>query len=201
MSIVIGYVEKDRVLFATDSQRTNGGEYLYHAKSPETANVLSFPGGILCAVTGDQNIKNEILSHPKWLSFYRNEDLTQQFLMTDFIPQFYNALQSKKYVIGATTGHSSFNGALMIAQRGVLYLIDSDFAVIRIPRFAIIGNAAELAYPFVAGYDGKEPIEKTFYSALSCASEYNRKTSAPFYLYETGKDGARELKGEGHDHC
>lgn len=199
MSVVIGYVENGRVLFATDSQRTNGGVHLYHTNNPETANVVAFPDGILCAVTGDQNIKNQILSHPEWLRLPDGAELTQRWLLENFIPRFYDALEKRDYLADVSSGHSRYNGTLMIAKGGVLYFIDNDFAVIRIPRFALIGNAAELAYPFVAAYDGNGSIEKTFFSALSCASDYNRKTSAPFYLYETGTDAARELKGEDDD--
>lgn len=200
MSAIIGYVDKGKVYFATDTQRT-ADNYRYNTATQTGANVFYMPNGVMCAAVEMQTVKQLIMARPEWFEELDNNPLTKKYIVENIIPKLYDFMESFNVLEkdSVKNGDSCFDGAILLAQGDRLFCIDGDFSVFTIPKFCIIGSAPTYCYPRVALYDGEIPLKQMLYTALTDAKKFCKMVSPPYYLYSS--DGEKEELSGGNSQC
>ena len=196
MSLIIGYVKDNKVYMATESQR-RADLYQYSDSTETGSNVFYMPNNVLCGVF-NLNVSQVLRTHPEWFDAFKDEPLTKQSIAQELLPILYNELNERHLILpnSIKDGKSNYDGTILLAQQDRLYCIDDDFSVVTIPRFCIIGSAANKAYARVITYDQTTDVEKMLYLALADGKRHSCYVKEPFYLFTTDSAEKKELKGE-----
>ncbi|GEM_PF-4332908 len=188
MSVIIGCVRDDKVMLATDTQRT-WGNIVTHASSEYGSNIFWLPNGVAVGIAGNQAIKHAVAAHAEWFENLTGP-LTQEYIVKNVIPPLYRALKDVDELNerSVRSGRSLYNGMMLLAQGNRLFCIDRDFAVITVADYCLIGHGYNYAVPRMSQYKpalSDRETENLMEQALQDAAVFSRVTSAPFRVGDT----------------
>lgn len=197
MSVTIGYRLKDKVLVLTDTRRGMGSQ-IFRGLSPSVANVFTAENGIVVAHGGNRDGYSAAFSLRDLIGELELP-LTHKTLVTEFIPAYYAALKSTGAITDemVRNGSPSLSGNLLFAAGNDLFVVDSDFSVIRIERYALIGSGWEytdFGMSETAPDDDENTVKEKMLAAMRDACRFHRNVAPPFLLFETGKDGYETIR-------
>lgn len=197
MGLVIAYKKADRVLFASDTQRTFG-DFRYHStiKGANT-NINHITKGITVAFSGDSRIKEALIFMDRCFeSFGRKDPLTKEFIMRNVIPQLYDELEWRELFEDDSlkNGNSEMCGTFLLAKGTDIFHIDSDFAVTTVDKYAIIGENSFFALEYIDSAEEKD-IEEAMLSVLRYTHQKSITVSAPYYFTDTRSRKFRFAEG------
>ena len=142
MSVVIAERYEDGVRFAFDSQRT-GDSMKTRGLIPGAAmNVVHMDNGITIGAVGNLAVKQVLTHHPEWFAGLGDGPLTKRYVVTEILPKLYPILKEKKQLNAdmAELGASLAMGKFLLAKGRDLLYLDSDFSVMTVRNYAVIGK-------------------------------------------------------------
>lgn len=184
MSVIIGYKNEGKVYIATDTRR-GYRNYNYSSMTESALNVFSLPNNILCGVSKLNNKLHIQAVCEKWFEPLGNDMLTKRFIVENIVPKLYALMESHNLIENSKNGYSNFKASIILAQNDKLFCIDSDFSVFEIPKFCIIGDAAEGAYARIVTYKGEIPVSEMLRLAIADAQYFYQTVKKPYLLFTT----------------
>lgn len=184
MNTIVGYVNDGKVYVVTDTARAKDN-YSFSDSTETGISTFLLPNGVICGVSG-YSVKQAMQTNKQWFDGLASEPLTKKFIVQNVVPKLYDKLDELGLIPAEKKedGESAFDGAIILAQKDKLYCIDSNFSVLAIPRYCIIGEGKDYALPRVILHkDGK--VEDMLYDALHDAKVYSCNVREPFYLFTT----------------
>lgn len=192
MSATIGYRCGDKVIFLTDTLRGIGRQK-FHGFSESASNVWRSKNGILVAHGGERDTFSVLQSLRDLIEGF-GEPLSQKLLVKEFIPAYVKAADSAGFLdkVMKKNGKPRISCNLLFASGADLFLVDMDFSVYRIDRYALIGTgwgATVYGMQETAPEDPEETVKAKMISAMRDATLTRNDVRPPFLLFETGKEG------------
>jgi len=187
--MVIACKEKDRVLVAFDTQRTYGELKYRGAIGGSGGNVQHFRRGITIGFAGATVVKEALTFHEEWFDALGDEKLTKRFLVTEIMPALFLQLSARGQLDedSLRCGRAKMDGTFLIAQGNELFYLDSDFSVLRVKEYAVIGRGSVIALGYLDGLEASANKGSTMLQALRDAGKRLNTLSGPYYLTDTAK--------------
>lgn len=187
MGLVIAYKEADRILFASDTQRTIGNYRFHFNIKGANMNINHIAKGITIAFSGSVAVKEALIFMDRCFnSLGRKDPLSKEFIIHEVIPRLYDELELRKLLDESSikNGKSAMDGTFLVAKGADLFYIDSDFSVTTVGKFAIIGENAFFALEYIDA-SKETDRESTMLSALKYIHKKSITVSAPYYFTDT----------------
>lgn len=176
MTTIVGVQYEDSCVIASDSRVAEGGKVYTH---PEMVKAVE-RGSYIIGGAGDYRALQVVLHgwSPPLVSAKAKTNL-YEFVINKVAPSLKTTLQEAGIDFGKSTdGDDKFELQLIIGINGVLFEIDSDFAVaMNDNNFYGIGSGGDFAL-------GALHAGATILDAMRIAAINNNGTSAPFHILE-----------------
>jgi ATP-dependent protease HslVU (ClpYQ) peptidase subunit len=168
---IVGIVHGGNVWMGCDSMASSD-----YVKAEMRVPKIFRVGEMLIGVCGSLRVRDivEFVPLPARLESDTND---RGYLVTSYVPQLRNALKEAGVLDADEV--DSFDGGMLIAYRGRLFQVYSDFAIMEQERWAV-GSGSDYALGSLFSTSG-DP-QKRIKTALQAACEFSPSCAPPFHI-------------------
>jgi ATP-dependent protease HslVU (ClpYQ) peptidase subunit len=176
MTAIVGFVDGDNVIMGADSASMDGryGQY-------DIADGKIFTNGeFVIGITGSPRAAN-LLRFKFEPPYHKPETDTYKYMCTEFIDAVRKLYKENGFTI-IEDGQEFAYGSIMVAYRGKLFVINSDYQVMLHKHpYASIGCGDFLALGSLYSTEDKAPEIRVF-TALRAAEQFSAGVRGPFII-------------------
>lgn len=184
MSILIACKKGDTVYLGTDTRLVE-----YNQKNVDLCEfnykIQKVESGILVGIVCDNQVRNVLFANSEIFTLDKKGELTRKHLIKEIIPKIISVLDENELIVKEDGDTAYMRAIIMLAYKGVLYEVNSNFLVIRYEDFQVVGKNAEYAIATIMDADDSEPINDNIVRALKIAGKNSLAVGAPYLLIDT----------------
>jgi ATP-dependent protease HslVU (ClpYQ) peptidase subunit len=176
MTAIVGFVDGDKVIMGADSAAMDGRYGQYDMADEKIFKNEEF----LIGITGSPRAAN-LLRYKFKPPYHKPETDTYEYMCTEFIDAVRKLYKENGFMF-LEDGQEFAYGSVMVAYRGKLFVIHSDYQVMlyKYP-YASIGCGDFMALGSLYSTEGKDPIERVL-TALKAADQFSAGVRGPFII-------------------
>jgi ATP-dependent protease HslVU (ClpYQ) peptidase subunit len=179
MTCIVAVMEKEKVWMGADSAAT---DRTFSQSSRADQKMFKLSDDMLIGCCGSFRVRDLTRYRFPSLRFDPTQDDPAQFIVTDFV----EALRETLKAGGCCTindGTESFEGDMIVAFRGKLFVVYHDFQVEeRTEHFTSIGSGSDIALGNLSATEGsKLSPRKRIEKALHASEQFNASVRSPFH--------------------
>ena len=185
MSIIIAYKRKDTIYMGTDTRVLVAGEKT-NELCESGLKIQKLDNGILLGVTGENQERQTIIAYSDIFTLDKKGELTKKHIIKEIVPKLYNMLVEEKLLrADEDDGIPYMRSMLLLAYRGTLYEICSNFLVLKYEDFQAIGLSSNMAHQILLNAKENDNVNDTILKALKYSAKYYYTIGAPYVLIDT----------------
>ena len=199
MSLVIGIVDKEKVVLASDSQVTIGGVRKISKKKDnykiwhpdERKEILIGTVGSVREMNVTRYIENLVDEVT-----YLKDEVDMRYVSNKVVKKILKELKDAN-VINTKENVLNMNNSYLLASKNCLFQIFSDGAVMQIDNYTAIGSGSNEAIASLNNSEGKTPIER-IKLAMDASSKNDIFVDYPLVISSTNILDFTVLEGSDH---
>ena len=191
MSLVVA-IKKDDVVYLGADTRTTRGDRVRSNLAQADFKIRKM-GGCFVGSAGTVSTIQLLTSHPEWFDL-KGKALTKKFLVQNVLPKYYDLVKRmEKLETSEQLIASPRCGCAFIVTDGKgLFMIDDDFEVIELSKYAQIGCTDKIALSLMLNAPKDYSPNDVILKALRTSAYRNDGVGAPYILINT-KDQKFEI--------
>ncbi|MBQ0099359.1 MAG: hypothetical protein KBS91_02290 [Firmicutes bacterium] len=184
MGVLIGYVDKGKVIMATDT-RTIIDDRKYNETCECNYKVQKCDNGILVGIVDNRNLRQLVLSNREIFTLNKNGKLTKEHIVTEIVPKLYSLLKENDLITYYDDKPPIMRATILLAYKYSLFEICCCFEVCRYEKHQAVGYYSDMALAKVIDVDTNRNIDEQLVKALKNCSEFTEYVASPFITIDT----------------
>ena len=170
MSILIAYKKGDTVYMGTDT-RVIVNEHKNNDLSTSNYKIQRLKGRLIVGITADRLTRQTIFAYPEIFAFDKKEELTRKHIVKNIIPKLKEVLTENELIVEKEDDAPRMDGQILLAHKGDLYEICSNFSVYKYETFQALGPVSDYAQFTLASTNQNEDVNKKIIKALNIVAK------------------------------
>ena len=184
MSILIAYKKGDTVYMGTDT-RVIVNEHKKNDLCTSNYKIQRLKGRLIVGITADRLTRQTIFAYPEIFAFDKKEELTRKHIVKNIIPKLKEVLTENELIVEKEDDVPRMDGQILLAHKGDLYEICSNFSVYKYETFQALGPVSDYAQFTLASTNQNEDVNKKIIKALNIVAKNTSLVGDPYLLINT----------------
>lgn len=184
MSILIAYKKGDTVYMGTDT-RVIVNEHKNNDLCTSNYKIQRLKGRLIVGITADRLTRQTIFAYPEIFAFDKKEELTRKHIVKNIIPKLKEVLTENELIVEKEDDVPRMDGQILLAHKGDLYEICSNFSVYKYETFQALGPVSDYAQFTLASTNQNEDVNKKIIKALNIVAKNTSLVGGPYLLINT----------------
>ena len=184
MSLIVAYKKEDVVYLGTDSR------VIINEEKGKVSNneykIQKTEDGLLVGIAGDPQMRQVLFAYNEMFTLNKSGRLTKDHIVKKIVPAILTVLLEHDLI---PTNKKSFYmlGEIVLAYKGDLYLINSDFATIKLSSCEVFGDSEPCLYAkaIMENTCDSDNVEERIVKSLNIASKHCYMVGSPYVLINT----------------
>ena len=195
MAIVIAYKKGDTVYMGTDT-RVIVNEHKKNELCESNYKIQKMDNGLLVGITADRLTRQTIFVNLEIFSLDRKENLTRKHIVKEIIPKLIDVLNGEELMFGKEDELPYMSGQILLAHKGELFEICSNFTVYKYETFQAFGPVADYTQFTLANIKENDDVNEKIIKALDIVSRNSQLVGCPYLLIDTKTNEYKLIRGE-----
>ena len=150
---------------------------------------------MLVGITAERLTRQTVFANPEIFSLDKKGELTRKHIVKEIIPKLIDILNREELMHGNDDELSSMNGQILLAYKGELYEICSNFSVYKYETFQALGPVADYVQFTLATIKENDDVNEKIIKALDIVAKNSQFVGCPYLLIDTKTKEYKLIRG------